>query len=130
VLAAFLTAALTDVFLSSAEPVEQAAAKYFHPEFRQYVEGTEVDYPQLLDHARELRGRFASSRIHVVQVLRHGDQVAARHRVHHVTTGGTDVHGEVFLFAELAPDGRLWRATEVSRRLSPAEIADFPDARW
>jgi hypothetical protein len=70
----------------------------------------------------------AKGAIEVLEALRDGDRIADRRRVTVTKRDGTTSQLEVYLFGELARDGRLRRVDEVSRG-SAGDEADSALAR-
>ena len=111
-------------------PLAATMARYFHPDYRQSTDGTELDYAGVVDHMRLLRQRVPSGRIDVLDALQDGDRVADRHLVTAVKPDGGEIETEVYLFGRLAADGRLVRVVETSRMLrGSAADADLASAR-
>jgi hypothetical protein len=50
--------------------------------------------------------------------VRSGDRLAARFTIHAEMRRGRTVSTEVYLFGEVAPDGRLRRTTQATRDVS------------
>lgn len=132
-LAEFVERALTEVCFGGEEeyPLEPTVARYFHPEYRQRVDGEVLGYDAFVAHLRLVRTRVApGSRVEVHEALRDGARIADRHTVHVVKPDGGRIETEVYLFGEFADDQRLLRVDEVSRMVSGgAEDADLGSAR-
>ncbi|GAA3391707.1 nuclear transport factor 2 family protein [Cryptosporangium minutisporangium] len=94
--------------------------RYHTPDFELVNDGVLLDRQRLLDHVRPARKRAAGLRVEVEQALVDGDHVAARYRlVAEMRKGGT-VTSEIYMFGELAADGRLRRAVQATRAI-PSE---------
>jgi hypothetical protein len=131
--AAHMARVLTEVCFGTQEefPLEETAARYFHPDYRQCADGEALDYAGFLDHMKLLRSRIAlGCRVEVHESLREGRRIADRHTVHVIKADGGRVETEVYFFAELAEDFRLVRVDEITRKLvGGAEDADLAYAR-
>ncbi len=94
--------------------------RYHTPDYELVNDGVLLDRKRLLDHIRPARKRAAGLRVEVEQALVDGDQVAARYRlIAELRKGGT-ITTEIYMFGELAADGRLRRAIQVTRT-TPSE---------
>jgi hypothetical protein len=94
--------------------------RYHTPDYELVNDGVLLDRKRLLDHIRPARKRAAGLRVEVEQALVDGDQVAARYRlIAELRKGGT-ITTEIYLFGELAADGRLRRAIQATRTI-PSE---------
>jgi hypothetical protein len=131
--AAHMARVLTEVCFGAEEefPLEETAARYFHPDYRQCADGEVLDYAGFLDHMKLLRSRIAPGcRVEVHEALRDGRRIADRHTVHVIKADGGQVETEVYFFAELAEDFRLVRVDEITRMVAGgAGDADLAYAR-
>ncbi|GAA2889485.1 hypothetical protein GCM10010517_53590 [Streptosporangium fragile] len=94
--------------------------RYHTPDYELVNDGVRLDRKRLLDHIRPARKRAAGLRVEVEQALVDGDQVAARYRlIAELRKGGT-ITTEIYMFGELAADGRLRRAIQATRTI-PSE---------
>ncbi|WP_433181720.1 nuclear transport factor 2 family protein [Actinoallomurus sp. CA-150999] len=94
--------------------------RYHTPDYELVNDGVLLDRERLLNHIGPARKRAASLRVEVEQALVDGDQVAARYRlIAELRKGGT-IRTEIYLFGELAADGRLRRAVQATRTI-PSE---------
>ncbi|MEU1839371.1 nuclear transport factor 2 family protein [Micromonospora chersina] len=94
--------------------------RYHTPDYELVNDGVLLDRKRLLDHIRPARKRAAGLRVEVEQALVDGDQVAARFRlIAELHKGGT-ITTEIYMFGELAADGRLRRAIQATRTI-PSE---------
>ncbi|MEV4711181.1 nuclear transport factor 2 family protein [Micromonospora sp. NPDC049374] len=94
--------------------------RYHTPDYELVNDGVSLDRKRLLEHIRPARRRAAGLRVEVQQALVDGDQVAARYRlVAELRKGGT-ITTEIYMFGELAADGRLRRAVQATRILPSA----------
>ncbi|MFC4331132.1 nuclear transport factor 2 family protein [Streptomyces andamanensis] len=113
--------ALTDLLLTPGLTVEEAAGRHFTPDYRQRTDGDWADRAAFLDHIAHLRTVVDGGRIEVHEELRDGTRYADRHTVHITKKDGSAVAMEVYLFAELAADGRFRRIEETTLMLQGAE---------
>lgn len=113
----FLATVLSEVSFGSDQqcPLKETINCYFTLDHQQRVNGKVLNYDQFVDHIRHLRTHVASGRIEIVEALREGNRITDRHRVHITKSDGSAIQLEVFLFGELAADGRICRMDEVSR---------------
>ena len=94
--------------------------RYHTPDYELVNDGVRLDRERLLDHIRPARKRAAGLRVEVEQALVDGEQVAARYRlIAQLRKGGT-ITTEIYMFGELAADGRLRRAIQATRMI-PSE---------
>ncbi len=94
--------------------------RYHTPDYELVNDGVRLDRKRLLDHIRPARKRATGLRVEVEQALVDGDQVAARYRlIAELRKGGT-ITSEIYMFGELAADGRLRRAVQATRTI-PSE---------
>ncbi|WP_106329504.1 nuclear transport factor 2 family protein [Actinoplanes italicus] len=94
--------------------------RYHTPDFELINDGVLLDRQRLLDHITPTRKRVAAVRVEVDQALVDGDQVAARTRLVAQMRNGRTIATEIYMFGEMAADGRLRRAVQATRAL-PAE---------
>jgi len=80
-------------------------------------DGVRLDRTRLLDHIRPARRRAKDVRVEVTQALVDGDDVAARYRLVAELAKGGVIATDIYMFGSLAPDGRLRRAVQVTRRV-------------
>ncbi|MEU4834927.1 nuclear transport factor 2 family protein [Streptosporangium sp. NPDC023615] len=118
-LAGYLTHYPQEAGLGEEDPAA-VLDRYHTPDYEVVSDGVRLDRQRLLDHMRPARKRVAGVRVEVEQALVDGDQVAARYRlVAEMRKGGTVVT-EIYMFGELAADGRLRRAVQATRPM-PSE---------
>lgn len=94
--------------------------RYHTPDYELVNDGVLLDRKRLLDHIRPARKRAAGLRVEVEQALVDGDQVAARYRLIAELRKGSTITTEIYMFGELAADGRLRRAIQATRMI-PSE---------
>jgi hypothetical protein len=91
--------------------------RYHTPDIEYYSDGLRFDREKLIAHARPARKNAVSARIEVHDALVSGDRVAARYTLEAVTRKGPVVVIEIYMFGQLAPDGRLRRIDSITRTL-------------
>jgi hypothetical protein len=91
--------------------------RYHTPDYELVNDGVLLNRQRLLDHIRPARRRAAGLSVEVEQALVDGDQVAARYRLTAQMHKGGAITTEIYMFGELAADGRLRRATQATRTL-------------
>jgi hypothetical protein len=94
--------------------------RYHTPDYELVNDGVLLDRKRLLDHIRPARKRATGLRVEVEQALVDGDQVAARYRLIAELRKGRTITTEIYMFGELAADGRLRRAIQATRTI-PSE---------
>lgn len=110
---AFLQQAFRELF-DPTLPTEGIAARYFHPDYRQWVDGTVLDYPHFLRHIDTVKRHAAQMSICFTDVLRDGEQLAERHEVHATMRDGSRMQVVVMAFHTLR-DGRIAEIRELTR---------------
>lgn len=116
-LAAFIETALTEVCFSQEDshPLEATIDRYFTSDYTQRTNGALSGRDGFAAHIRALRAVAAEGIVKVSEAVREGDRIADRHEVTVTTRDGTTSRIEVYLFGELADDGRLRRVDEITR---------------
>jgi hypothetical protein len=92
--------------------------RYYTPDVEQIADGVTLDRQRLIDHLRPVRKNLVAWRYDVHEAMRSGDRLAARFTVHAEMRQGRTISTEVYLFGELAPDGRIRRTTQATREVS------------
>ncbi|GAA0519066.1 hypothetical protein Ade02nite_80080 [Paractinoplanes deccanensis] len=90
--------------------------RYHTPDVVQIADGHRMDRAKLIAHSRPIRKRRPRARIDVHEALADGDRLAA-HYTMHVEDRGRAFAIEVTFFGHFTPDGRLRRATMLTRTL-------------
>ncbi|MFE7186663.1 nuclear transport factor 2 family protein [Streptomyces erythrochromogenes] len=116
-----IEAALNDLLFNRGITVEEAAERHFTPGYRQRTDGEWADRTEFLDHIGHLRGIVAGGTVEVHDELYDGGRYADRHTCHITKNDGTTVTMEVYVFAELAADGRFHRIEETTLMLSGSD---------
>jgi hypothetical protein len=97
--------------------------RYHTPDFVLYNDGIPLDREKLLAHVRPARRRATSVHTELQETLVSGDRVAARYILTAVMAKGNVIATEIYMFGQLAGDGRLQRVDQLTR-LVPAPLAD------
>jgi hypothetical protein len=119
-LAAYLVRYPEEVTFGDEDPAT-VLDRYHTPDYELVNDGVRLDRQRLLDHVAPARRRAAGVRVEVQQALVEGDQVAARYRLTAVMRKGGVIATEIYMFGQLAADGRLRRATQLTRTVPPNE---------
>ncbi|MFF9312405.1 nuclear transport factor 2 family protein [Streptomyces sp. NPDC014748] len=125
-----IKAALTDLLFNADLTLQEAADRHFTPEYRQRTDGQWADRGEFLDHIAHLRTLVADGHVEVHEELYDGSRYADRHTAHITKKDGTTVRMEVYVFADLAADGRFSRIEETTLMLQGADTdRDLGSAR-
>ncbi|GLW19421.1 nuclear transport factor 2 family protein [Streptomyces kronopolitis] len=116
-----IEAALTDLLFRGDLALEEAVDRHFTPEYRQRTDGEWADRTEFMEHMTHVRGLVADGRVEVHEELYGGGHYADRHTVHLTKKDGSAVSMEVYVFADLAPDGRFSRIEETTLLLQGSE---------
>lgn len=110
-----IKAALDDLLNNRDDEVETVAARHLTADYRQCVDGEWQDRATFLAFLTALRSAIRSAQITVLDELTEGRHYAERHLITVTQNDGQTVSQEVYLFAELAEDGRFARLEELTR---------------
>jgi hypothetical protein len=97
---------------------EAIVDRYYTADIEQVVDGVTLDRQRLIDHLRPVRRNLVAWEYDVHEEVRSGDRLAARFTIHAELRRGQTLSTEVYLFGEVAPDGRLRRTTQATRDVS------------
>ncbi|MFF4602536.1 nuclear transport factor 2 family protein [Streptomyces sp. NPDC001339] len=112
-----IEAALTDLLFNGDLTLQEAVDRHFTPEYRQRTDGEWADRTEFLEHIAHLRTLVADGHVEVHEELYDGNKYADRHTAHITKKDGTSVRMEVYVFADLAADGRFSRIEETTLML-------------
>ncbi|MFD7833989.1 nuclear transport factor 2 family protein [Streptomyces sp. NPDC059761] len=112
-----IEAALNDLIFNRDITVEEATDRHFTPQYRQRTDGEWADRAGFIEHITHVRGVVADGHVEVHEELCDGSKYADRHTAHITKKDGSTVRMEVYLFADLAPDGRFDRIEETTLML-------------
>ncbi|MFI9649307.1 nuclear transport factor 2 family protein [Streptomyces sp. NPDC052040] len=116
-----IQAALTDLLLNDTITLDEAADRHFAPEYRQRTDGEWADRAEFLEHISHLRTLVADGRVEVHEELFDGTKYADRHTCYITKKDGSTVTMEVYVFADLASDGRFSRIEETTLMLQGSD---------
>lgn len=116
-----IATALTDLLLTPGLDLDEALDRHFAPDYRQRTDGHWADRQEFAAHIAHLRGVVAGGEVQVLEELVQGDLYADRHIVDVRKTDGSTASMEVYVFAELAPDGRFRRIEETTLLLDGSD---------
>lgn len=116
-----IDAALTDLLFNAELPLDEAIDRHFAPDYRQRTDGSWADRTEFAEHIAHLRTVVAEGSVEVHEELYSGTNYADRHTVRVTKKDGSTVSTEVYVFADLAEDGRFRRIEEVTLMLEGAE---------
>jgi SnoaL-like domain len=121
--AGFIQTALTEVCFGqeNSHPLEATIDRYFTPDYTQRTDGQLTGREEFAAHIATLRGLTACGTVKVSEAIRDGNRIADRHEVSVTKRDGTTSRIEVYLFGELAGDGRLRRVEEITRVIQGGE---------
>jgi len=94
---------------------------YHTTEFEMVTDGIRLNRERLLAHVRAARKRAAGVHVVVHDTVSNGDRVAARYTMTATMRKGPVITTEIYMFGELAPDGRLHHVDQVTRTIPAAE---------
>jgi|tagenome__1003787_1003787.scaffolds.fasta_scaffold20868973_3 hypothetical protein len=92
--------------------------RYYTPDVEQVADGVTLDRQRLIDHLRPVRKNVVSCSYDVHEAMRSDHRLAARFTIHAELRRGRTISTEVYLFGELATDGRIRRTTQATRDVS------------
>ena len=116
-----MRSALTDLLFRPELDLATAADRHFAPDYRQRTDGTWDERDGFIEHIAHLRSVVANGTVRILDEFRDGTRYADRHVVEIVKRDGSRVEMEVYVFAELAADGRFRRVEETTLMLAGAE---------
>ncbi|MEU6511269.1 nuclear transport factor 2 family protein [Streptomyces sp. NPDC046942] len=117
-LAGYLRSYIREMGLGNEDP-GVVIDRYHTPDIEWHSDGIRLDRDKLIAHARPARKNAIALDIEVHDTLVAGDRVAARYTLRSTMRKGRRLSNEIYLFGELAPDGRLRRVHSTTR--------DMPD---
>lgn len=109
-----ITRAINDLLFTPDLDLAEALDRHFAPDYRQRTNGEWSDWASFVQHMTRLRSLVRSGHIEVHEELRDGLRYADRHTVTITQHNGRTSRTEVYLFAQLAPDGRFQRVEETT----------------
>ncbi|MFG2652230.1 nuclear transport factor 2 family protein [Streptomyces sp. NPDC048436] len=115
-----MLSSFNDEALFSEDETGSVIDRYYAPDFVEVSDGISIDRARLIKHIRPVRKQFTGAVFKVQQALRDGDHISARYTIRATTKTGQVIDTEIFMFADLTPDGRFQRVNQITRTL-PAE---------
>ncbi len=112
-----ISAALNDLLNDTGLPVDEALDRHFAEDFRQSTNGEWLDRAGFAEQMTRLRTILDHVDIRVLAELTQGSAYAERHILTATQRGGSTASQEVYLFAEIADDGRFASLEELVRPL-------------
>lgn len=116
--AAYLTQYPQEVTFGT-EDVGTVFDRYHTPEFVMCNDGIQLDREKLLAHVRPARKRAKGVRVEVHDIVSAAGRVAARYTLTADMATGTTIATEIYMFGQLAADGRLRWVDQITRDVSP-----------
>jgi hypothetical protein len=116
-----IAAALGDLLFNPALPLDEAIDRHFTPDYRQRTNGTWDDRAGFAAHIAHLRDIIRDGDVRVHEEVVDNGKYADRHTVTATKVTGESVAMEVYLFADLAADGRFRRIEETTLLLAGSE---------
>ncbi|MFC4533891.1 nuclear transport factor 2 family protein [Sphaerisporangium dianthi] len=115
-LAGYLTRYPHEIAFGDEEP-ETVMDRYHTSDYELVNDGIVLDRKRLLDHIRPARKRATAVQVEVEVAIVDGDRVAAWYRLIASMRKGSVIATEIHMFGRLADDGRLRRATQLTRTI-------------
>lgn len=115
-----ISAALHDLLGNPELTVADALARHVTDDYRQSTDGEWIDRPAFAQQLEQLRGFVARVDIEVKSELTQGSAYAERHVITVTGRDGSVGSQEVYLFGEIADDGRFAWLEELTRPLPAA----------
>lgn len=109
-----ISRALNDLLFIPGLDLDEVIDQHFAPDYRQRTNGVWSDRDSFTQHMTRLRSLIRGGHMEVHDELRDGPRYADRHTVTLTRHDGSVSVTEVFLFAEMAPDGRFRRVEETT----------------
>ena len=113
--------ALHDLLNDRSLEVEEAVTRHFTDTYRQRTDGVWDDRSGFVAHITHLRSIVAVATVSVLDEFSQQNSYADRHIARIVTTDGSIVVQEVYLFGERAEDGRFERIAGVTMMIEGHE---------
>jgi hypothetical protein len=90
------------------EPDQDATLdRYYAPDYTHHADGRTLDRAGFAAMVAGMRDRIVRGTVTVLDEVRSGSTYAERHRYDATLTDGSELHREIYFFAEYAPDGRF-----------------------
>ncbi|GAA2166058.1 nuclear transport factor 2 family protein [Actinomadura napierensis] len=120
----FLADYTRDMAVSDEEPAA-ILDRYFVPDFEYCNDGLVIDRRRMIEHVGPVRkniDRAATAAAHqagleIHEAMVSGDRLAARYTLRTRMRKGKTFAAEIYMFGQLAPDGRIQRVDQITRQL-------------
>lgn len=116
-LAAYLTAYIAEMAFGAEDP-EVIVDRYHTPDIVWSSDGHLMNRSRLVAHAKPSRKNVTQCRVDITDTITVGDHVAARYTITATMRTNRTIVTEIYMFGDLAPDGRLHRVDAITRDLS------------
>lgn len=93
--------------------------RYHAPDFVMWNDGIQLNRERLIAHVRPARKRATGVHVEVHETVATADRVAARYTLTADMATGKTIATEIYMFGELAADGRLQQVRQLTRVVSP-----------
>jgi hypothetical protein len=113
--------ALNDLLFNPVLPLRVAVDRHFTPDYRQRTDGSWTDLAGFTAHIAALRDIVKDGSVEVHEELVDNSKYADRNTVKVTKATGETAVMEVYLFADLAPDGRFRRIEETTLLIAGRE---------
>lgn len=113
-LAGYLTRYPHQLAFGDDEPTEVMDC-YHTPAFEMINDGIRLDRQRLLDHVASARKNATAVRVDVHECITEQTRVAARYTLTATMRKGAVIATEIYMFGDLAADGRLRRVCQATR---------------
>jgi phosphodiesterase/alkaline phosphatase D-like protein len=118
-LAGYLTGYPQQLTFGDDEPAD-VMDRYHTPTFEMINDGIRLDRQRLLDHVATGRKNAVAVRVDVHEFVADRTRVAARYTLTATMRKGAVIATEIYMFGELAADGRLHRVCQATRTVPAA----------
>ncbi|MFE3448669.1 nuclear transport factor 2 family protein [Nonomuraea sp. NPDC059194] len=113
----FLTSLPVELGLGTDDPAE-IVDRYHTPDIIYRTDGVVIDRDRLIDHAKPARKNATELDLQVHEAMVQGNRAAARYTMRVRTRKDKTLEIDVYLFATLAPDGRVRRVDSITRTVT------------
>ncbi len=99
---------------------EHTIESFFTPDYRQTVNGIDLDYDNFVTHMAKLKQVTRTMKVNILAIAQQGNHVLTHHLVTVIKTNGEQAQTEVFACFTLE-NGRIAACQELTRLISGAE---------
>jgi len=103
----------------AAEHPEEVLDRYHTPDYAVVTDGITLDRARLLAHVTPARRRASGARVEVHDLICAGDRFAARYTLEATMRKGGVIATEIHVLGEVAADGRVRSARQLTRDVTP-----------